>query len=74
MELRKCPFCGSEIITDGICPELDYNELAGKWILHHTCLHNENFKNGVSVLISGEKQEVIDKWNGVYEVKESESL
>ena len=71
MELRKCPFCGSEITTDGICPELDYNELAGKWILHHACLHDDDFTNGVSVLISGEKQEVIDKWNGVYEEQKS---
>ena len=63
MELRKCPYCRSKIITEGICPEL-----------HHVCLHDVDFTNGVSVLISGNKQDVIDKWNGVYEDEESESL
>jgi hypothetical protein len=70
MEFRKCPYCGTEIITEGICPELDFNELAGKWILHHVCLHNGNFENGVSIFISGEKQDVIDKWNGVWHEQE----
>jgi hypothetical protein len=74
MELRKCPFCGGKITTNGLAPDLDYNELAGKWMLHHVCLHDVDFTNGVSILISGEKQEVIDKWNGVYEEQESESL
>ncbi len=70
MKLRKCPFCGKEIILDGIVPEFDFNEFAGKWVLHHSCLFNEKFENGVSVLISGEKQEVIDKWNGVHHEQE----
>lgn len=74
MELRKCPYCRSKIITEGICPELDYNDLAGKWMLHHFCLHEDDFTNGVSIMISGDKQDVIDKWNGVYEDEESESL
>ena len=74
MELRKCPYCGKKIIVEGLAPELDFNECSGKWILFHACLHNENFENGVSIMISGEKQDVIDKWNGVYEDKKSEGL
>lgn len=64
-KLRKCPFCNGNLLIDVPAPDLDYNSLMKKWVLFHTCLHDGNFKNGVTVSIVGEtKEEVIDKWNG----------
>lgn len=75
MELRKCPFCGGEVKVSGFVPDLDYHEGMKKWVLHHSCLSNEDFSCGVSVWITDpDKQVVIDKWNGVYEEQKSESL
>lgn len=70
-DLRKCPFCGKEV--DGGYPFLHYNELMGKWFFDHWC----DMENPTTLWVScqGEtEQEVIDKWNGVYEEQESESL
>ena len=68
---RKCPFCNRNLVTSGLAPDVDYNSLMSKWVLLHSCLHDENFKNGVSVWIVGEtKEEVIDKWNGVQHEQE----
>lgn len=64
---RNCPFCGGEITAGYIGADFHYHDGMKCWILVHACLHNDEFKDGVSVLITGEKQEVIDKWNGVYE-------
>ena len=73
--LRKCPFCGGEVTESGFVPDFSYHKDMEKWLLHHACLHDEGFKHGVSVWITGEtEQEVIDKWNGVYEEQTSESL
>lgn len=72
--LRKCPFCGGEVTTDGVVPDFHYHKGMKKWMIVHACLHSEEFEDGVSILITGEKQDVIDKWNGVYEKQTSKSL
>lgn len=73
-EFRKCPFCGGEITVGDLSSDFHYHEGMKCWYLFHSCLHGEDFKNGVGITICGKKQDVIDKWNGVYEVKKIESL
>ena len=72
MYLRNCPYCGAEVDESDVY--LHYNKRIDKWIFDHWC-NKEDPCNGVFVTVYGKTwQEVIDKWNGVYEDKTSKSL
>lgn len=67
--LRRCPFCKKEV--EDTHPYLHYNASLHKWVLSHYC----NKTEAVTIDVYGKtEQEVIDKWNGIYEDEESESL
>ena len=67
--LRRCPFCRKEVKDS--YPYLAYFEELDKWVLSHYC----NKTNAATIDVYGKtEQEVIDKWNGIYEDEESESL
>jgi hypothetical protein len=51
-----------------------FNDLMGQWILHHYCDHPDG-QFHVTIDVYGlTEQDCVDKWNGVYEDKTSESL
>lgn len=67
--LRNCPFCKKKVKDR--YPYFHFNEVSRKWILSHYCDHT----NGVTIDVYGlTEQDCVDKWNGVYEDKTSESL
>ena len=67
--LRRCPFCKKE--AEDRYPYLGYNDFLDEWILDHRC----DEVNAVCITVYGKsEQEVIDKWNGIYEEQTSESL
>ena len=71
--MRKCPFCEKEVAES--YPHLMYNQQIGKWVFDHWCEGNERNEMPVVITVYGKtEQEVIDRWNGVYEEQESESL
>lgn len=62
--MRNCPFCGKEV-SDGF-PSLMYVNTINQWNYHHACPHIGEVE--VVVTIYGDsEEEVIEKWNGVYE-------
>lgn len=67
--LRRCPFCKKEVKDTR--PYLHFNEKLNKWVLNHYC----NGTEAVTIDVYGKtEQEVIDKFNGIYEEQTSESL
>ena len=71
--LRNCPFCKKDVNHEIKELNVHYNKMIGKWIFFHTC--SPRATDCVNVCVYGDsEQEVIDKWNGVYEDKTSESL
>ena len=58
--MRNCPFCKKEI--DDV-PR--YNATLKQWILSHYC---DGVKAVTIDVYGATEQEVIDKWNGDYEI------
>lgn len=69
---RTCPFCKKEV--DGNYPYIHFNEVMGKWIFSHYCEHPDGQFHVTIDIYGFTEQDCIDKWNGVYEDEESESL
>jgi hypothetical protein len=69
-KLRNCPFCNKDVNDDLL--GVHYSEGIKKWVFAHYC----DGAKGVTIDVYGEtEQEVIDKWNGLYEEdKKSEGL
>ena len=70
--LRACPFCKKEV-EQGF-PYLHYHDVMGQWIYSHYCDHPEGKFHATIDVYGFTEQDVVDKWNGVYEDKTSESL
>lgn len=69
--MKKCPFCGEKVIfSHPFLLQLSN----GRWLLNHYC-HLDSDELDVVIDIYGDtKEEVIQKWNRVYEKSKSESL
>lgn len=66
--LKSCPFCKDEV-AQGFPYLFEMSD--GEWVYSHCCKHPVG-KLSVTIDVYGNtEQEVIDKWNGVYEDKES---
>ncbi len=66
---RACPFCKKDV--DCAYPYIHYHEDMGKWIFSHYCDHPITHFHVTIDVYGFTEQEVVDKWNGVYEDKES---
>ena len=65
--MRKCPFCKSEVKFAS--PYLFYLDERNEWGFSHHCC------NGLMVFITAEtKEEILPKWDGIYEEPKSESV
>lgn len=68
--MMKCPFCGAEV--DFSYPYLmKFDE--GSWNFHHSCTRDPNKLSVVISIYGDTKEEVMEKWNGVYYAKEQTS-
>lgn len=63
--MRNCPFCGNEV-SDGF-PYLMYVNTINQWNYHHACPHIGAEVEVVVTIYGDSEEEVIEKWNGVYE-------
>lgn len=70
--MKKCPFCGAKVVI--ATPYLTRLSTNGKYVFNHYCNLGSADLDIVVDIYGDSKEEIIQKWNRVYEKQTSESL